>query len=58
MLYDAGDDVDIHLYEALLEAATCGQSVNAIALLDHGIDLNLGDHGGRLSKVSDHNERK
>jgi hypothetical protein len=26
--------------------------------LDYGIDLNLGDHGGRLSKVSDRNEWK
>jgi ankyrin repeat protein len=32
--------------------------VIAIALLDHGVDPNLGDHGGRLSKVSDRNERK
>jgi ankyrin repeat protein len=58
LLFDGGNDLDFYLYEALLEAATSGQSIIAIALLDHGIDPNLGDHSGRLSKVSDHNEWK
>jgi acyl-CoA synthetase (AMP-forming)/AMP-acid ligase II/ankyrin repeat protein len=58
VLHGEEKDFDLSLYEALLEAATSGQSVIAIALLDHGVDPNLGDHGGRLSRVSDRTERK
>jgi ankyrin repeat protein len=46
------------LYDALLQAATLGQSTIAIALLRVGADPNFGFHGGRLSKVSGRMERK
>jgi ankyrin repeat protein len=41
-----------------LEAATSGQSTIACALLEHGVDPNLCEHGGRLGKTSGRDARK
>jgi hypothetical protein len=51
-------DDSFHLYEALLQAATTGQTYVACSLLDLGVDPNADDHGGRLGKTSGGKERK
>jgi len=55
---DSENDASFQLYEALLEAVTSGQSLIACALLDDGVDPNLGQHGGRLGKTCGRHERK
>ena len=47
------DEKQSHLYEALIQAATSGESGTAVAILNVGADPNYGVHGGRLGKLSD-----
>jgi ankyrin repeat protein len=47
------DETQSQLYEALIQAATSGQTGTAIAILNVGADPNHGVHGGRLGKQSD-----
>jgi acyl-CoA synthetase (AMP-forming)/AMP-acid ligase II/ankyrin repeat protein len=56
---DSNDsESESHLYEALVQAVTLGQSSIAIGLLTVGADPNYGAHGGRIGKTSGRLEQR
>ena len=58
--HSASDDENMEalLYDALLQAATLGQTTIGVGLLKVGTDPNCGAHGHRLGKVSHRMEQK